>query len=59
MTDLFQGRDHEWIEVGRRRWCVGCPAFQTSGEGRWSPGVGTLCPRSTPYAEERDRPEVG
>jgi hypothetical protein len=45
---------HEWMEVGLRRWCLGCSAFQTRRPyAPWSPPVGTLCPCSTPYAERR------
>lgn len=51
--------EHEWIEVGNRRWCVGCSLFQwKSQEGvPWQPRSRGLqpCPRDTPYAVRNTR----
>jgi len=49
--------DHEFIEVGRRRWCLGCSLFQwkSCDQGAWQPAreTGKTCPRDTPYADQR------
>jgi hypothetical protein len=47
---------HEWIEVGRRRWCLGCSAFQwkSSIASPWQPkSVALECPRDTPYSRDQ------
>lgn len=53
MGDLF-GRDHDWITVLGRRWCIGCSAFQSGGPA-WRPNIPAVCPRDTPAAIEIDR----
>jgi hypothetical protein len=51
---MTAGRDHEWIEVGLRRWCTGCDAFQVRrAHGEWTPRFGEDCPCSTPRAKRR------
>lgn len=46
-------KPHEWIDVGDRRWCVGCDLFQSRKAGReWAKSG--LCPRYTPYAVRVD-----
>ncbi len=49
-------REHEWITVGKRRWCMGCDAFQKQkGESGWWTGFAQFsCPRDTPYAKGED-----
>jgi hypothetical protein len=49
-------RDHEWIEVGLRRWCMTCDAYQmkTNHSGDWKGWAGMFCPRTTPYAMRCD-----
>jgi hypothetical protein len=43
--------EHEWIEVGGRRWCVGCTTYQS----RWPwPVQRANCQRDTPYAQHKD-----
>jgi hypothetical protein len=48
-------RGHEFIEVGARRWCMGCDLFQRR---TWImgpfPDPRQDCPCNTPYAAERD-----
>jgi hypothetical protein len=44
--------DHEWIEVGDRRWCLGCSLFQQRA-GTAFPTPRTHCPRDTPYAKPK------
>ena len=39
--------EHEFIEVGDRRWCVGCDLFQTRRTA-WVPTALPECPRNTP-----------
>lgn len=50
---MTERRDHEWITVGLRRWCLGCHAFQVQKNG-WKGIAGAYCPRSTPYALNHD-----
>jgi hypothetical protein len=50
-------RDHEWVQVRQRRWCLGCCAFQYRvGKSKEWRGGGNekLCPRDTPYAIKQD-----
>ena len=48
-------RGHEFIEVGNRRWCLGCDLFQQKD---WIaspfPSPRSDCPCNTPYAKKRD-----
>lgn len=44
---------HEFIEVGNRRWCLGCDLFQ-QGAPFAKPPRGD-CPRNTPYAVKNDK----
>ncbi len=46
--------DHEWLEIGRRRWCLGCDLFQVKS-GEAFPEPRKDCPRFTPYAQDKDR----
>lgn len=50
---------HEFIEVGNRRWCVGCSLFQNRRGGAhpepWREPA-SACPRDTPWANDKDRP---
>lgn len=48
-------RDHEWIEVGGRRWCMTCDAYQmrTNPSGGWKGYVMFSCPYDTPLARSR------
>jgi hypothetical protein len=50
-------KDHEWIEVRHRRWCVGCDAFQyrVANRKEWAGIVPKFCPRNTPRARQQDR----
>lgn len=45
--------EHEFIEVGHRRWCLNCSLWQMSKSGRW-PKMGP-CARNTPRAIAKDR----
>lgn len=49
---------HEWLQVGNRRWCLGCDAYQSRRDERattpWRPGISAVCPRYTPYARAQD-----
>lgn len=49
---------HEFIEVGNRRWCLGCSMFQNRRGGAhpepWREPA-SECPRNTPYAEAKER----
>jgi hypothetical protein len=46
---------HEWLEVGDRRWCLGCSLFQAKPKGAvYFPTPRKPCPRNTPYAHEKD-----
>ena len=48
MPDL----DHEWLEVGNRRWCLCCGAYQSRRDAarEWTPTIAiTHCPHDTPY----------
>lgn len=49
-------RDHQWIEVGQRRWCMTCDSFQmkTNPSGEWKGWAGAYCQRTTPYAKSVD-----
>lgn len=43
---------HEWLEVGDRRWCLGCDLFQVRPKGHaFFPTPRKPCPRNTPYAQ--------
>jgi hypothetical protein len=52
-------RDHQWIDVGHRRWCITCDAYQmkTNPSGSWKGWAGTYCPRTTLYAKSVDAGE--
>lgn len=41
---------HEFIEVGNRRWCMGCSLFQMRRPGSPWHVPASNCPRETPYA---------
>jgi hypothetical protein len=49
--------DHEWIEVGNRRWCITCAAFQSRSKpgDSWRPMVKLHCDHDAPYA---NRPTI-
>lgn len=42
--------DHEFIDVGNRRWCVRCDLFQTRRPGTPWRKPASECPNNTPYA---------
>ena len=50
-------KGHEFVEVGNRRWCLGCDLFQRRDPPGYKPFPmpRNECPRSTPYAYEKDR----
>jgi hypothetical protein len=52
--DAARRIEHEWITVGRRRWCKCCEAYQML-DGAWHPAAPTPCPANTPYARERTK----
>lgn len=41
---------HEIIEVGNRRWCLGCDLFVKRRPGWPWQMPAAICPRDTPYA---------
>lgn len=57
MTKMDEAvRDHEFIEVGNRRWCLRCDLFQMRKTTGWYP-MRAICSHDTPYAlrKLRDR----
>lgn len=53
MGTVFE-KGHEFIEVGKRRWCLKCDLFQTrADESRPFPVPRKECEEFTPYAELR------
>lgn len=38
MAALFKDKPHDYITVGRRRWCRGCNTFQAQAGGVWRDG---------------------
>jgi hypothetical protein len=44
--------EHEFIEVGSRRWCVNCDTFQTKRKDQWPRQVKT-CAMDTPRARSK------
>lgn len=40
---------HHWVTVDKRRWCLGCDAFQSKRHG-WGPSVAEECPNNTAWA---------
>jgi hypothetical protein len=53
-------KDHEFVEVGNRRWCLCCDLFQRRDPPGHKPFPTPRkeCARSTPYAYEKDRAEA-
>jgi hypothetical protein len=50
-------RSHDFIEVGNRRWCVGCDLYQQKERSAvYFPTPAKSCPRNTPLAREQDAP---
>lgn len=48
-------KDHDFVEVEDRRWCLCCDLFQQKEKSAvFFPTPRKPCPRNTPYAVELD-----